>query len=73
MLANPSMKYRPFPPPALPDRRWPNWAIAQAPIWMSTDLRDGNQALFEPMNAARKLRLFETLCGIGFKQIEVAF
>ncbi|WP_445371946.1 2-isopropylmalate synthase [Methylomonas sp. HW2-6] len=73
MLANPSMKYRPFPPLALPDRRWPNRTIAQAPIWMSTDLRDGNQALFEPMNAARKLRLFETLCGIGFKQIEVAF
>lgn len=73
MLANPSVKYRPFPPLALPDRQWPNRAIAQAPIWMSTDLRDGNQALFEPMNAARKLRLFETLCGIGFKQIEVAF
>lgn len=73
MLANPSVKYRPFPPLALPDRQWPNRTIAQAPIWMSTDLRDGNQALFEPMNSERKLRLFETLCGIGFKQIEVAF
>ncbi len=73
MLSNPSLKYRPFPPVALADRQWPNRSITRAPIWMSTDLRDGNQALFEPMNAARKLRLFETLCGIGFKQIEVAF
>ncbi|OAI11408.1 2-isopropylmalate synthase [Methylomonas koyamae] len=73
MLSNPSLKYRPFPPVALADRQWPNRSITNAPIWMSTDLRDGNQALFEPMNAERKLRLFETLCGIGFKQIEVAF
>ncbi|MDT4292089.1 2-isopropylmalate synthase [Methylomonas sp. MO1] len=73
MLTDPSRKYRPFPPVALADRRWPNRTISQAPIWMSTDLRDGNQALFEPMNAERKLRLFRTLCGIGFKEIEVAF
>ncbi|OAI01167.1 2-isopropylmalate synthase [Methylomonas methanica] len=73
MLTNPSSKYHPFPPVALADRRWPNRTITQAPIWMSTDLRDGNQALFEPMNAERKLRLFRTLCGIGFKEIEVAF
>ncbi|WP_026146771.1 2-isopropylmalate synthase [Methylomonas sp. MK1] len=73
MLTNPSCKYHPFPPVALADRRWPNRTISQAPIWMSTDLRDGNQALFEPMNAERKLRLFRTLCGIGFKEIEVAF
>ncbi|WP_396642767.1 2-isopropylmalate synthase [Methylomonas sp. 2B] len=73
MLSNPSLKYRPFPPVVLPDRQWPNCVITRPPIWMSTDLRDGNQALFEPMNAERKLRLFETLCGIGFKQIEVAF
>ncbi|MDD4915321.1 MAG: 2-isopropylmalate synthase [Methylococcales bacterium] len=73
MLTDPSSKYRPFPPVALADRQWPNRTITQAPIWMSTDLRDGNQALFEPMNAERKLRLFRTLCGIGFKEIEVAF
>ena len=73
MLTDPSSKYRPFPPVALTDRRWPNSTISQAPIWMSTDLRDGNQALFEPMNAERKLRLFRTLCDIGFKEIEVAF
>ncbi|WP_415880660.1 2-isopropylmalate synthase [Methylomonas sp. TEB] len=73
MLTDPSHKYRPFPPIALADRQWPNSTISQAPIWMSTDLRDGNQALFEPMNAERKLRLFRTLCGIGFKEIEVAF
>ncbi|WP_150048448.1 2-isopropylmalate synthase [Methylomonas rhizoryzae] len=73
MLADPSVKYRSFTPPALPDRQWPNRSIRQAPIWMSTDLRDGNQALFEPMDAARKLRLFRRLCAIGFKEIEVAF
>ncbi|AMK78758.1 MULTISPECIES: 2-isopropylmalate synthase [Methylomonas] len=73
MLIDPSRKYRPFTPVALADRQWPNRTITQAPIWMSTDLRDGNQALFEPMNAERKLRLFRTLCDIGFKEIEVAF
>ncbi|MCQ8103697.1 2-isopropylmalate synthase [Methylomonas sp. SURF-2] len=73
MLTDPSRKYRPFPPIALADRQWPNRTIEKPPIWMSTDLRDGNQALFEPMNAERKLRLFRTLCGIGFKEIEVAF
>ncbi|WP_051067665.1 2-isopropylmalate synthase [Methylomonas sp. MK1] len=73
MLTNPSCKHHPFPPVALADRRWPNHTMTQAPIWMSTDLRDGNQALFEPMNAERKLRLFRTLCGICFKEIEVAF
>ncbi len=73
MLNQPASKYRPFPPVQLPDRQWPNRTITQAPIWMSTDLRDGNQALFEPMNQARKLHLFHTLCEIGFKEIEVAF
>ncbi len=73
MLQDPSTKYRPFPPVRLPDRQWPNRVIAQAPVWMSTDLRDGNQALFEPMNGERKLRMFKTLCRIGFKEIEVAF
>ena len=73
MLQNPSVKYRPLPPLQLDDRQWPNRVITAPPIWMSTDLRDGNQALFEPMNAERKLRLFENLCDIGFKEIEVAF
>lgn len=73
MLSNPSTKYRPFPPIALPDRQWPSRTITQAPIWLSTDLRDGNQALFEPMNRERKRRLFQTLVQVGFKEIEVGF
>jgi 2-isopropylmalate synthase len=73
MLANPAQKYRPAPVVKLTDRTWPDQQITQAPIWMSTDLRDGNQALFEPMNSATKLKLFKTLVAIGFKQIEVAF
>jgi 2-isopropylmalate synthase len=66
-------KYTPFPPVHLIDRQWPARSITQAPIWMSTDLRDGNQALFEPMNAEKKMRMFKTLCAIGFKEIEIAF
>jgi 2-isopropylmalate synthase len=73
MLKNPGSKYRPFAPVALPDRTWPNRTITRAPIWMSTDLRDGNQALFEPMNAERKMRTFRTLVKIGLKEIEVGF
>ena len=73
MLKQPAAKYRPFQPVDLPDRVWPTRVIDRAPIWMSTDLRDGNQALFEPMNAERKLRLFNMLVQIGFKEIEVAF
>ena len=73
MLKDPSIKYRPFQPVHLPDRTWPNQVISAPPIWMSTDLRDGNQALFEPMNAERKMRMFRTLCDIGIKEIEVAF
>ena len=74
MLANPSQKYRRmYQQVNLPDRQWPNNQINSAPIWMSTDLRDGNQALFEPMNAEQKLKMFLMLVGIGFKQIEVAF
>ena len=73
MLKLPSAKYAPFVPVNLPDRRWPGRVITAPPIWMSTDLRDGNQALFEPMNADRKMRMFRTLCDIGFKEIEVAF
>ena len=73
MLKNPATKYRPFTPVNLPDRTWPSRTITHPPIWMSTDLRDGNQALFEPMNAQRKMRMFKTLAQIGFKEIEVAF
>jgi 2-isopropylmalate synthase len=73
MLIDPSAKYRPFPAIDLPDRKWPSRRITAAPVWCSTDLRDGNQALFEPMGRARKLRLFEALLTIGFKHIEVGF
>ncbi len=73
MLQTPSTKYHPFPPVKLVDRNWPNRIIEKPPIWMSTDLRDGNQSLFEPMNAEKKMRLFKMLCAIGFKEIEVAF
>jgi 2-isopropylmalate synthase len=73
MLQQPAAKYSPFPPVGLADRQWPNRVIAKPPVWMSTDLRDGNQALFEPMDVERKLRMFRMLCDIGFKEIEVAF
>src|ERR1700759_4612988 len=73
MLRNPSGKYRAFPPIDLQDRTWPNSVIAGPPTWCSVDLRDGNQALIEPMDAARKRRMFDTLVRIGFKEIEVGF
>ncbi|RZI86826.1 MAG: 2-isopropylmalate synthase [Rubrivivax sp.] len=73
MLKDPSQKYRPATGVNLPDRTWPQQRLTRAPIWMSTDLRDGNQALFEPMGGATKLRLFQTLVRLGFKEIEVAF
>jgi 2-isopropylmalate synthase len=73
MKQNPATKYRPFAPVGLVDRNWPNRVIDRPPVWMSTDLRDGNQALFEPMNGEKKMRLFKTLCAVGFKEIEVAF
>ncbi|MGQ0502202.1 MAG: 2-isopropylmalate synthase [Panacagrimonas sp.] len=73
MLKNPASKYRPFAPIGLKDRTWPNQVITRAPIWASVDLRDGNQALIEPMNRPRKLRMFEMLCRLGFKEIEVGF
>src|SRR5881409_388213 len=72
-MKNPSSKYRPFPPVALPDRQWPNRVLTRAPIWCSVDLRDGNQALAVPMNVSQKLELFQTLVKCGFKQIEVGF
>ena len=73
MLAHPASKYRAFPPIPLPDRQWPGRVLTQAPMWLSSDLRDGNQSLFEPMDAERKMRMFRTLCSVGFKEIEVAF
>ena len=73
MLQQPATKYSAFEPIDLPNRTWPSRAIARPPIWLSTDLRDGNQALIEPMSIARKLRLFRTLVDIGFKEIEVGF
>ncbi|MFM0059557.1 2-isopropylmalate synthase [Paraburkholderia phytofirmans] len=73
MLKNPATKYRSFKPVTLTDRQWPSRTITHPPIWMSTDLRDGNQSLFEPMDAQRKMRMFKTLVQIGFKEIEVAF
>ena len=66
-------KYRPFPVIDLPDRRWPSRTIEQAPIWCSVDLRDGNQALINPMNLEQKLRMFRLLTDIGFKEIEIGF
>lgn len=66
-------KYRPFPGPSLPDRTWPDRVIARPPVWCSVDLRDGNQALVEPMGPERKLRLWEQLLAIGFREIEVGF
>ncbi|CAJ94887.1 2-isopropylmalate synthase [Cupriavidus necator] len=73
MLSNPATKYHPAATVDIPDRTWPARTITRAPRWMSTDLRDGNQALIEPMNPARKLRFFEQLVKIGLKEIEVAF
>ena len=73
MLKNPAAKYRSFPPVRLADRTWPDAVLAQPPIWCSVDLRDGNQALIEPMDIPRKMRMFETLVAIGFKEIEVGF
>ncbi len=73
MLKDPSKKYAQFKPIHLRDRTWPDAVLTKAPIWLSTDLRDGNQALIEPMNAERKLRMFRELVRIGFKEIEVGF
>ncbi|GAB3821206.1 2-isopropylmalate synthase [Tessaracoccus terricola] len=66
-------RYKPFRPVTVPDRTWPDQNITKAPRWLSTDLRDGNQALIDPMTPARKLRMFEMLVDLGFKEIEVGF
>jgi len=73
MIKNPSDKYKPFPAVQLEDRTWPSQVITKAPIWCSSDLRDGNQALIEPMDAEKKTRMFDILVESGFKEIEVAF
>ena len=73
MLDQPASKYRAFAPIRLTDRSWPDAVLSRPPLWCSVDLRDGNQALIEPMDPARKLRMFEALVRIGFKQIEVGF
>ena len=73
MSTMPIHKYRPFAPISLPDRRWPSRVIDKAPTWCSVDLRDGNQALVEPMGPERKRRMFELLVRLGFKEIEVGF
>ena len=69
----PFHKYQPFQPIELNDRTWPGKVIDKAPIWCSVDLRDGNQALIEPMGPERKARMFKALLGMGFKEIEVGF
>lgn len=73
MLNHPQTKYRPAPVVQLDGRQWPSRTLDTAPIWMSSDLRDGNQALFEPMDAQRKMRFFKTLVDVGLKEIEVSF
>ncbi len=73
MLADPSVKYRAFPQINLPDRQWPARTITAAPRWLSTDLRDGNQALIDPMGAEKKTRFFDLLVKVGLKEIEVGF
>ena len=73
MLKTPSEKYRAFAPVRLVDRTWPDAVLTRAPVWCSVDLRDGNQALIEPMDIPRKIKMFQTLVKIGFKEIEVGF
>ena len=73
MKSQPAAKYNAFPAIDLADRQWPGKTITRPPIWMSTDLRDGNQSLIEPMSPGKKLRFFELLVQIGFKEIEVGF
>ncbi|MFT5893862.1 MAG: 2-isopropylmalate synthase [bacterium] len=73
MLNDPSTKYPPFAQVPLTDRQWPSKTLSKAPLWCSVDLRDGNQALIEPMGPERKLRMFDLLIAVGFKQIEVGF
>ena len=73
MMPTAGEKYVPFKPIDLPDRQWPSKVITKPPIWCSVDLRDGNQALIEPMGPERKTRMFKLLLDMGFKEIEVGF
>ena len=73
MLSDPARKYRPFPQVDLPDRTWPTRTISKPPRWLSTDLRDGNQALIDPMGSEKKNRFFDLLLKVGIKEIEVGF
>jgi 2-isopropylmalate synthase len=73
MMPTAGEKYVPFKPIDLPNRQWPSKVITQPPIWCAVDLRDGNQALIEPMDSDRKTRMFKLLCTMGFKEIEVGF
>ncbi len=73
MMISPREKYRPFPPVRLPDRQWPEKTITAPPVWCSVDLRDGNQSLIEPMGHDRKMRMFNALVAMGFKEIEIGF
>lgn len=73
MLKNPASKYRPFPQINLPDRQWPSRVIDTAPRWLSTDLRDGNQSIIDPMDAVKKRRFFDLLIEVGVKEIEIGF
>lgn len=73
MLRDPSVKYRPFPQVNLPDRQWPSKTITRPPRWLSTDMRDGNQALIDPMDGEKKQRFFDLLVKVGVKEIEVGF
>jgi 2-isopropylmalate synthase len=73
MLINPAEKYRAYAPVQLPDRQWPSKTISKPPIWCSVDLRDGNQSLIEPMGHERKMRMWNALIKMGFKEIEIGF
>jgi 2-isopropylmalate synthase len=73
MLRDPSVKYRPFPQIDLSDRQWPARTITHAPRWLSTDMRDGNQALIDPMDSEKKQRFFDMLVRLGVKEIEIGF
>jgi len=72
-MPDPSTKYRPFAPIALKDRTWPDRVISAPPAWCTVDLRDGNQALIEPMDSERKMMLYRHLVKLGFKEIEIGF
>jgi 2-isopropylmalate synthase len=73
MMISPKEKYQAYPPVSLPDRTWPEKQITRPPIWCSVDLRDGNQSLIEPMGHERKLRMWNALLKMGFKEIEIGF